>query len=117
MPQSRPWECGNPEGISKVGGRILSCKSSISLGEAWIFKACWVYPSDVCQGPSEDNPARPFVHRQDEPTKLSLGVVASQQSPLLFHLVRRLYGLCGLQMREACSRRMEFGCGGCRKWR
>jgi hypothetical protein len=31
-----------------------------------------------------------LVHRQDEPTKLSLGMVASQQSPLPFHLVRRL---------------------------
>jgi hypothetical protein len=29
--------------------------------------------------------ARPLVHRQDEPTRLSLGMVASQQSPLLFH--------------------------------
>ena len=33
-------------------------------------------------------PVRPSVHRQDEPTKLSLGMVASQQSPLPFHLVR-----------------------------
>ena len=29
--------------------------------------------------------ARPLVHRQDEPAKLSLGMVASQQSPLPFH--------------------------------
>jgi hypothetical protein len=40
--------------------------------------------------PDGEIPARPLVHRQDEPTKLSLGMVASQQSPLPFHLVRRL---------------------------
>jgi len=34
--------------------------------------------------------ARPLVHRQDEPAKLSLGMVASQQRPLPFHLVRPL---------------------------
>jgi hypothetical protein len=28
-------------------------------------------------GPREDFPARPLVHHQDEPTKLSLGMVAS----------------------------------------
>ena len=37
-------------------------------------------------GPDEALPVRPPVHRRDEPTKLSLGVVASQQSPLPFHL-------------------------------
>ena len=42
----------------------------------------WAGPGFLC-------PA--LVHRQDEPTKLSLGMVASQQSPLSFHSVRRLY--------------------------
>jgi hypothetical protein len=30
--------------------------------------------------------ARPLVHRQDKSARLSLGMVASQQSPLPFHL-------------------------------
>jgi hypothetical protein len=34
--------------------------------------------------------ARPGFHRLDEPTRLSLGMVASQQSPLPFHLARSL---------------------------
>ena len=33
-------------------------------------------------GPGEDDPAQPSVHRQDEPARLFLGMVASQQSPL-----------------------------------
>jgi hypothetical protein len=37
-------------------------------------------------GASKDVSARPLVHHQDEPARLSLGVVASQQSPLPFHL-------------------------------
>jgi hypothetical protein len=39
-----------------------------------------------CVWASEGVPACPPVHRQDEPARLSLGVVASQQSQLLFHL-------------------------------
>jgi hypothetical protein len=37
-------------------------------------------------GASKDVSARPLVHHQDEPARLSLGVVASQQSLLPFHL-------------------------------
>jgi hypothetical protein len=56
----------------------------------WIFQAWGVYPSDDGFGHGEDILTMPLVHRQDEPTRLSLGMVASQQSPLLFRLVRRL---------------------------
>lgn len=35
---------------------------------------------------SEAFPLALSVHRQDEPARLSLGVVASQQRQLLFHL-------------------------------
>jgi hypothetical protein len=48
-----------------------------------------VYPSDVgLAGRALRCPA--LVHRQDEPAKLSFGMVASQQNLLPFHLVRRL---------------------------
>jgi hypothetical protein len=47
-------------------------------------------PPMLVEGGREDIRAQPLVHRQDEPAKLSLGMVASQQSPLPFHLVRRL---------------------------
>jgi hypothetical protein len=54
----------------------------------WIFKAWRVYPSDACLRPGEAVPARPLVHRRDEPARLSLGMVASQQSLLPFRLAR-----------------------------
>jgi len=56
----------------------------------WIFKAWRVYPSNVCFRSGEAVPARPLVHRRDEPARLSLGMVASQQSPLPFHLAKQL---------------------------
>jgi hypothetical protein len=48
------------------------------------FQGIGVYPSDDF-GDRRRYAARPSVHRQDEPARLSLGMVASQQSPLLFH--------------------------------
>jgi hypothetical protein len=59
-----------------------------SWAKHWIFKAWRVYPSDVSFRPGEALPARPLVHRRDEPAKLSLGMVASQQSQLPFRLAR-----------------------------
>jgi hypothetical protein len=56
----------------------------------WIFKAWRVYPSDACFWSGEAVPARPSVHRRDEPARLSLGMVASQQSLLPFRLAKQL---------------------------
>jgi hypothetical protein len=44
-----------------------------------------VYPSDDFRGQAGLCRPSPLVHRQDEPTGLSLGMVASQQSLLPFH--------------------------------
>jgi hypothetical protein len=49
-----------------------------------------VYPSDVLMGPCKDFLARPLVHRRDEPARLSLGMVASQKSLLLFRPAKQL---------------------------
>jgi hypothetical protein len=57
--------------------------------EDWIFKA-WGSIPPMPVGRGEELPAQPLVHRQDEPIQLSLGMVASQQSPLPFHWMRRL---------------------------
>jgi hypothetical protein len=70
--------------------QILSLNASIFgrdrldfQGMAGLSLRCLFWPGEVVR-------VRPLVHRQDEPAKLSLGMVASQQSPLPFHLVRRL---------------------------
>jgi len=53
------------------------------------FQGIGVYRSDVFWGRARKASLR-AQHRLDEPTKLSLGVVASLQSPLPFHLARSL---------------------------
>ena len=95
------------ESISK----ILSCEVKHFWRRGiWIFKAWRVYPSDVCWGRARIVPARPLVHRQDEPTRLSLGMVASQQSPLPFHLDEAIVALMrSATAGRACFRRRAFG--------
>jgi hypothetical protein len=66
--------------------KILSFESSLFGGDGLDFQGMVGLSLRCLLGPSEGIPARPAVHRQDEPTKLSLGMVASQQSPLPFHL-------------------------------
>jgi len=73
-----------------VQSQILSSASSIFGGGALDFQGMKGLSLRCMLGPSEDLPARPLVHRQDEPIQLSLGMVASQQSPLPFHRMRRL---------------------------
>jgi hypothetical protein len=50
------------------------------------FQGMRVYRSDMFLGRARKANFRAQRHRFDEPTKLSLGMVASLQSPLLFHL-------------------------------
>src|ERR1022692_887719 len=54
------------------------------------FQGIRVYRSDVFLGRARKANFRAQQHRLDEPTKLSLGMVASLQSPLLFRLARSL---------------------------
>jgi hypothetical protein len=84
--QARGWaKHGAPAFRSDL--QILSCTSSIFGEEGLDFQGMWGLSLRCMLGPGESLYARPLVHRQDEPTKLSLGMVASQQSPLPFHLV------------------------------
>ena len=53
------------------------------------FQGIRVYRSDVFVGRARKANFR-APHRLDEPTKLSLGMVASLQSPLPFHLAKSL---------------------------
>ena len=53
------------------------------------FQGIRVYRSDVFFGKSAKGDFR-AQHRLDEPAKLSLGLVASLQSPLPFHLAKSL---------------------------
>src|SRR5438045_9567505 len=53
------------------------------------FQGIRVYRSDVCWGKARKTNFR-ARHRLDEPAKLSLGPVASLQSPLPFHLAKSL---------------------------
>jgi len=82
-------------GQTKSGAKRQHIKDSLlrvkhfRWGMDWIFKAWGSIPPMVVMA-GRGCPTRPLVHRQDEPTRLSLGMVASQQSPLPFHLVRRL---------------------------
>jgi hypothetical protein len=65
--------------------QILCWKSSIFGGEALDFQGMGIYPSDVIGDRTNVSLPGPSVHRQDESARLSLGMVASQQSPLPFH--------------------------------
>jgi hypothetical protein len=49
-----------------------------------------VYRSDVVLGRAQKRTSLRSDHRLDEPTRLSLGMVASQQCPLPFHLAQSL---------------------------
>jgi hypothetical protein len=54
------------------------------------FQGIGVYRSDLCLGRARKASFRAQPHRLDEPTKLSLGMVASLQSPLPFRLAKSL---------------------------
>jgi hypothetical protein len=54
------------------------------------FPGIGVYRSDVVGEGARKVNLRAPSHRLDEPTRLSLGMVASQQSPLPFHLALSL---------------------------
>ncbi len=54
------------------------------------FQGMGVYRSDVLLGRAQKRAPLRSYHRLDEPTRLSLGVVASQQSQLPFHLAQSL---------------------------
>jgi hypothetical protein len=57
----------------------------------WEFQGMRVYRSDGCCGKSAKMNFRAQQHRLDEPTKLSLSMVASLQSPIPFHLADSVY--------------------------
>ena len=69
--------------------KILSFHASIFGGGGLDFQGMAGLSLRCLWWPGEDILVRPLVHRRDEPTRLSLGMVASQQSPLPFHLVKR----------------------------
>jgi len=81
------WESTNPHGAQSPSAppQILCWKSSIFGGEALDFQGMGIYPSDVIGDRTSVSLPGPSVHRQDESTRLSLDMVASQQSPLPFH--------------------------------
>jgi hypothetical protein len=54
------------------------------------FQGMGVYRSDVCWGRARRVIFRARQHRLDEPAGLSLGMVASLQSPLPFHPAKSL---------------------------
>ena len=54
------------------------------------FQGMRVYRSDVVLGRAQKRTSLRSDHRLDEPSRLSLGMVASQQSPLPFHLAQSL---------------------------
>ena len=54
------------------------------------FQGIGVYRSDVFLGRARKVNSRARYHRLDEPTRLSLGMVASLQSPLPFYLAESL---------------------------
>ena len=54
------------------------------------FQGIGVYRSDEVLGGAQSRARTPRLHRLDEPTRLSLGRVAFQQSPLPFHLAQSL---------------------------
>ena len=54
------------------------------------FQGIGVYRSDVFLGRARKVNFRAQPHRLDEPTRLSLGMVASLQSPLPFRLAKSL---------------------------
>ena len=64
--------------------RFSVASQGFSHGRDWIFKASGSIPPMIL-GRAISFPARPSVHRQDEPAGLSLGMVASQQCLLPFH--------------------------------
>jgi hypothetical protein len=70
---------GDKVGIGFIDFSLAS--QAFSLGEGLDFQGMAGLSLRCLFGSGEDTPARPLVHRQDEPTKLSLGKVASQQSP------------------------------------
>jgi hypothetical protein len=80
--QDLPFLCA----LSERFPRFSLESQALLLTTHWIFKAWRVYPSDASFLPGEAVPTRPLVHRRDEPARLSLGMVASQQSLLPFHL-------------------------------
>jgi hypothetical protein len=70
--------------------KILSSTSSVFGVLGLDFQGIAGLSFGCFSGPGEDFLVRPLVHRQDEPIQLSLGMVASQQSLLPFHWMRRL---------------------------
>ena len=57
---------------------------------AGIFKALGSFDPMMDWEAAQEPRSGAADHRLDEPTRLSLGMVASPQSPLLFHLARLL---------------------------
>ena len=70
--------------------RVRSPLASIPPLRGGDFQGIRVYRSDVFWGRARKANFRAPKHRLDEPTKLSLGMVASLQSPLPFHLAKSL---------------------------
>jgi len=70
--------------------RVRSPLVSIPPLRGGDFQGIRVYRSDVFLGRARKANSRAQQHRLDEPTKLSLGMGASLQSPLPFHLARSL---------------------------
>ena len=70
--------------------RVRSPLASIPPLRGGDFQGIRVYRSDVFLGRARKANFRAQKHRLDEPAKLSLGMVASLQSPLPFRLAKSL---------------------------
>src|ERR1039457_6783908 len=76
--------------VQREEERSLSPLMSIPPLRGGDFQGIRVYRSDVFLGRARKANFRAQQHRLDEPTKLSLGMGASLQSPLPFRLARSL---------------------------
>ena len=80
----------DPVPVQREVERVRSPLVSIPPLRGGDFQGIRVYRSDMVLGRARKANFRAQQHRLDEPTKLSLGMVASLQSPLPFYLARSL---------------------------
>lgn len=100
QPTSETWENTMPEApIRLLAGSVLvqpemerwrSPLVSIPPFQGGDFQGIGVYRSDEDSKEGQDTGFSDAVHRLDQPTRLSLGLVASTQCPPPFHLAKTL---------------------------
>jgi hypothetical protein len=90
LPKSTLDSAGQGVPVQREMERGRSPLMSIPPLRGGDFQGIRVYRSDMVLGRARKANFRAQQHRLDEPTKLSLGMVASLQSPLPFHLARSL---------------------------